>query len=388
MDNRTVSAVRCLGYSEKEIKDAFDRLLEPIGGLDFVKPGMKIAVKVNLVSAMRPEKAATTHPAVVRELCRRIAERGATAVIGDSPGGPFTKTHVKAVLSATGMTGLSDVAVINEDLSVGYCDNFEGAKVLKGFEFTSWLKDADAVINVCKLKTHGMMSMSAAVKNMFGAVPGTVKPEYHYRYPDPADFADMLVDLNEFIRPVLSIADAITGMEGNGPTMGTPRDIGILAASRSQYDLDTFLLSILGLEPSAVPTVEAAIKRGLGKSPESIKVVGDGADTVIEDFENIRTAKDIESFGGLVGISGKLFKKITFAALASKPDPKNSECIGCEKCANICPAHAITMKKGKPIIDRKACIRCFCCQEFCPKGAMKVKRPLPAKILAKRSTKR
>lgn len=388
MDNRTVSAVRCLGYSENEIRDAFDRLLEPVGGLDFVRPGMRIAVKVNLVSAMRPEKAATTHPAVVRELCRRIAERGATAVIGDSPGGPFTKTHIKTVLSATGMTGLSDVAEMNDDLSVGYCEGFDGAKVLRGFEFTSWLKEADAVINVCKLKTHGMMSMSAAVKNLFGAVPGTVKPEYHYRFPDPKDFADMLVDINEFIRPVLSIADAITGMEGNGPTMGTPRDIGILAASRSQYDLDTFLLSVLGLDPSAVPTVGAAIDRGLGSLPDDVTVVGDGAGTVVPDFENIRTAKDIESFGGLVGISGKLFKKITFSALASKPNVKKAECVGCEKCADICPAHAIVMKKKKPVIDRKACIRCFCCQEFCPKGAMKVKRPLPARVLAKKATKK
>ena len=47
----------------------------------------------------------------------------------------------------------------------------------------------------------------------------------------------------------------------------------------------------------------------------------------------------------------------------------------------VCPAKAITMRRGKPVVDRRACIRCFCCQEFCPKGAMKVKRPPLARML-------
>ena len=70
-----------------------------------------------------------------------------------------------------------------------------------------------------------------------------------------------------------------------------------------------------------------------------------------------------------------------FQALTPCPKVKKNECIGCGKCANICPAKAIRMENKLPTIDRKACIHCFCCQEFCPKGAMGVSRPFIARLL-------
>ena len=95
------------------------------------------------------------------------------------------------------------------------------------------MQNADYIIDFCKLKTHGMVGLSCAVKNMFGCVPGTNKPEYHYRFPGEADFSDMLIDLNEYAKPVLSIVDAVVGMEGNGPTNGTPRFVGAVIAQQS-----------------------------------------------------------------------------------------------------------------------------------------------------------
>jgi formate hydrogenlyase subunit 6/NADH:ubiquinone oxidoreductase subunit I len=71
------------------------------------------------------------------------------------------------------------------------------------------------------------------------------------------------------------------------------------------------------------------------------------------------------------------------AALQSRPKPDKKTCIGCRKCANICPAKAITMRDKLPVIDRRKCIGCFCCQEFCTNGAMKVHRPFIAGLIAK-----
>ena len=71
----------------------------------------------------------------------------------------------------------------------------------------------------------------------------------------------------------------------------------------------------------------------------------------------------------------------------NKPNPIKSKCIGCGKCASICPAHAITMVNKKPVIDRKKCIKCYCCQEFCPVGAMIVKSSLLSKTLNHRKKK-
>ena len=162
---------------------------------------MNIAVKVNLITMMKPESAATTHPALLCALVKLLRERGATCVIGDSPGGPFTGAYLSRVYAATGMRRTEALgARLNADFTAKTA-SFPEAKKLKSFSYTAWLDGCDAIINFSKLKTHGMMGMSAAVKNLFGAIPGTIKPQLHFVYPDTRDFADMLVDLNEFFKP-------------------------------------------------------------------------------------------------------------------------------------------------------------------------------------------
>lgn len=97
--------------------------------------------------------------------------------------------------------------------------------------------------------------MTCAVKNMYGIVPGSVKSEYHYRYSNPMDFARMIVDLN-LARPAqLHIVDAVVGMEGNGPTAGTPRPIGCLLASCNPYRLDMICAGIIACRPACIPTL-------------------------------------------------------------------------------------------------------------------------------------
>ena len=83
-----------------------------------------------------------------------------------------------------------------------------------------------------------MMGMTCAVKSFFGSIPGARKPEFHYSYPRAEDFANVLVDLYEYSKPRLCICDAVIGMEGNGPAMGTPREIGCLLAGRNGHMLD------------------------------------------------------------------------------------------------------------------------------------------------------
>ena len=370
-----VSIIALDGYDLDTARTALADLLAPIGGLDFVKAGMRIVIKANLVSAMAPDTAATTHHILLSALTEMLVERGATVVIGDSPGGLYNSAFVGKVYRASGVTACEEHgATLNRDF--GEAETvFEEAKVLHTFTYTSYLDNADAIINFCKLKSHGMMSMSCAAKNMFGTIPVIIKPEYHYRFPHYSDFANMLLDIDEYFHPVLSIADAVIGMEGNGPTAGTPRKIGCLIASHSPHALDVVAARIIGLDPMGIPTIAEAVNRGmLPENLDEVNVIGNAESFYMKDFETVTEKRSLEFTGNGKNPIKHLFGKIAGAILKTRPVLKKDLCVGCGVCKNICPAKAIVIKDKKAVIDRSLCIRCFCCQEFCPKSAMKVRR--------------
>ena len=372
----------CADYSEQTARSALEQVLAPLGGLDWVNPGMKIAVKVNLVTNAKPEEAVTTHPGLLCALVRMLVERGADVVVGDSPGGLYNAAHVNRVYAAAGMNAVEQAGGhLNQTFEERQA-RFPEGKVCRQFQYTAYLDDADAIIDFCKLKTHGMMAMTCGAKNMFGAVPGTVKPEYHFRYPDPRDFARMIVDLDEYFRPRLTIVDAVECMEGNGPTGGTPRHMGALLAGESPHRVDLVCAGLIGVKREEVPTLEAALERGLiPASAEELTVEGDPAAFAIPDFRRIETSNSHLFRGDGTSLRKRIKGALMEKLLTQRPQLKRAKCVGCGMCGKVCPAKAITMKGRKPVIERKKCIRCFCCQEFCPESAMTVHRTAVARLL-------
>ena len=363
----------CTDYSPEQCRAAVQAVA---GSLDWVRPGMRIGIKTNLLHAAAPEAAATTHPALLKALTELLQERGATVVIGDSPGGLYNAAALDKIYRVCGLETCG--AELNHDFSVKE-GRFPEGKVLKRFLYTGWLDECDEIINFCKLKTHGMMVMTCAVKNFFGTVPGTVKPEYHFRFPDAMDFAQMLVDLQLYWKPRLHIVDAVTAMEGNGPGAGTPRDLGLVLAAEDPFALDQVCAPLIGLKPEQVLTQKAALERGLvpeTEFPEGLRPFCKG-DFVLPPLKST-LFRSI-----LPGKAGELAGRVMQSAMAPRPELTAELCIGCGKCANLCPAKAIEMVSRRPKIHRGKCIRCFCCQEFCPKGALEAKRSPIAKLLTR-----
>lgn len=379
-----VSVVPCPDYTEISCQKALEQVLAPLGGLAWVKPGMRVVIKANLVAALAPETAATTHPMLLRVLTKQLLAQGAQVVVGDSPGGLYTAPFVEHIYKATGMDQVEAAgAKLNRDFSQAEAV-FPEAMVAKQFTYTRYLQDADIIVNFCKLKSHGMMGMSAATKNMFGAIPGTRKPEYHFRYPNARDFARMLVDLNDYFKPALCLTDAVVAMEGNGPTQGNPRFVGALLASRSPHTLDLACAYMLGMARSHVPTLEAALERALiPPRVEDLAVFGDLSALRVPDFQKLEAPSSLlfrgRGDGPLARLQGSFIQK----ALCAEPRVQASICIGCGKCAAICPAKAIVLQDRLPKIRKSACIHCFCCQEFCPAGAMRVHRTAIARLLSR-----
>lgn len=372
-----MTEVRLRACPDYEMDHCRAAVLAACGDLSWVRPGMKIGIKANLVAAAAPEKAATTHPALLTALTELLTERGAVVVIGDSPGGLYTPAFLQHIYKVCGLDQIPG-AVLNTDCAVAQARFPQGA-VLHQFTYTAWLDGCDALINFAKLKTHGMMALTAAVKNFFGAIPGAMKPEYHFRFPNAEDFAAMLTDLQWYFKPRLHLVDGVTAMEGNGPTAGTPRHLGVVLGSEDPFALDEVCAALIGLDPADVPTQEAA--RRLGRVPEFAVTGGAAADYCLPDFRVPPRGSTLFRTV-LPGKAGVLFGRLAQAALAPRPTLTPSKCIGCGKCAAICPAKAITLVHKKPKFRRKVCIGCFCCQEFCPAGALAAQRTRLARLLS------
>lgn len=379
---KSVFAMECKNYEFDEVYLRMKQLLFQNHLLDFVKEGMTIAIKANLVSASKPDHAVVTHPIVVASLCKILLEMNVKVVVGDSPGGLFNDAVLNNIYHKTNMDMVCQYgAQLNHNYKQEIID-VDHLKIVKHLDCSAWLLEADAIINFAKMKTHGMMSLSGSVKNMFGSVPGTIKLEYHYRYPSHQDFANMLIDIQEFYKCKLHLMDAIDAMEGNGPTMGTPKNVGLLLASKNPYNLDVVCCKLMNLDILQVPTIQEAILRNLSVSSfEEIQLNLDIQPYIVETYKNIEHNDTIQFYNGNSSFFKRWLGKLAKAIMLTRPQVKKKQCIGCQKCANICPANAITMVKNKPQINKKVCIRCFCCQEFCPVGAMKTHRTRISKLL-------
>lgn len=381
MDNR-VSIVRCGTYDNAQVKTALKSALDAIGGLDWVESGMRVAIKANLMMPKKPDGAATVHPSVATAICELLTERGASVVLGDSPGGPYAGAYIKPIYAATGMHAIESCgAKLNDDF--GSIESaVSNGRVLPSFPALRFLLEADAIIDLCKIKTHGLMAFTGACKNFFGGVAGMTKSELHYRYSTHEAFAGMLVDLCEFYKPRLSIADAIVAMEGNGPSGGTPRHMDALICSFNPHALDLAASHLMNLSATDVPTLSEAITRGLIPSCaaelETLTNEADGLNGfIVPDFKRIEK-RGVEAWGTDNAVVSKLLTRL----FARRPKVGNG-CVGCGACASVCPAKAISLHGKRARIDRKKCVRCFCCQEFCPKGAITVYRTRTARLFGR-----
>ncbi len=361
--------------------------------------GKRVVIKPNLVAKKSPDDPAIVNPAVIKAVIRWLRSLGADDItIAESPGGVYNLSRLKGIYSASGIADTAEKSDVRLNYDLGYREiSHPTGQTCRLFEIIDPILSADVIVDVCKLKTHALTGMSAAIKNLFGTIPGIVKFEMHSRYPDYPVFASMLVDLCEMISSrctFIAVTDAIVGMEGNGPTAGTPREIGKLLVSRNPFASDVVSSHIISCE-GKIPMLCNAVERGYAPSTYAdCNVVSVGGCELyslkIEDFRQPDSADR-----NTLEIVRKLFGGKIYELFRPYPVIDYTRCVGCGECAASCPKHTIIMTeksavKGAdsskavkvPVIDRDSCIRCFCCQELCPKGIIKIKKNPITRLLS------
>lgn len=360
---------RCEKYDAKRIETLLENALKQLPEIPQLHPGANVLVKPNLLMKRDPDRHTTTHPAVVEAVVRVLQARSCEVTLADSPGGPFTEGMLPGLYALTGMKEVAERTGAKLNFSI------EGAEVEVPDPIRSHMltvmrcaAEADCIVSVGKIKTHGLTAYTGAVKNLFGLVPGMLKIDYHARYPDIDDFSDGVLDIVKWAKPCLSVLDGVVGMEGQGPSGGSPRAIGALVVSDNPHAADVVGAALIGLEPEQVSTLRAAARHGLLPVPQ---VRGEEVDSLaVPDF--VKAA-----------VEGKaLLVNPAFSRLVrSHPYLHRKKCVGCGVCQRSCPGKAIDIRDKIPHFDYKKCIRCYCCQELCPQTAIDVWRPFFLKWL-------
>lgn len=375
-----VYIARCPSYSQQDIDTALYESLQSLPEADgLIKPGQRVILKPNLLQAQPPEKAITTHPSLVATVAKWVRKLGAIPIIADSPGPGhlFNARNLRRLYQVTGMTIAAEEgdATLNYDVGTVRVPYPEG-RAVQILDFMKIVVKADVIISLPKLKTHDLMLFTGAIKNLFGTVPGMVKSTYHARFPSVERFSTMLLDILSYHKPALTIMDAVVGMEGDGPSAGTPRHIGLLLTSADAIALDIVATSIVGIPPLTVPTIAAAVRRGLTTGQlQDIEVLGNPIEAVrVQEFKLPRTADQ-----HLRMIPRFVPAWITEQLLA-KPEV-GPRCTACGTCVENCPVQAVRIVDDRAHMDLDHCIRCYCCHELCPEQAVELREPLLARVI-------
>lgn len=358
-----ISIVRCKDYASEKVIDAVFRSVDLLGGIgSFAKRGDNILIKPNLISARYPDEAVTTHPEVVRAAIRLAKDIGATPLVGDSPGTFFTIKDVDYVYEKTGIKSVTE----QENAKLVRLDK---SRIINGYPIAETALNASLVISLPKLKTHVLTVMTGAIKNTYGLIPGHFKVECHRNHPKPRDFVKVILDVYEITKPRLSIMDGVVAMEGDGPSAGRPKEIGLILAGADAVSLDRVVSELLGLLPHYDIIINEARRRGIGEANiNNIQILGESLkDIKIKDFKLPKTAHRVNLLPDF--LADAFTRAVDF-----RPFIDENLCRKCEICKDSCSVDAITINEATSRIDNSICIKCFCCHEVCPYKAIFIRR--------------
>lgn len=354
-----VLMVKCGDYGIS-LRPAIKRVF---GELDWLSrenlEGRKVLVKPNMLTDRTPEQAVTTHPEFLRQVLRELKKAGAIITVGDSPA---SAANIRSVWKKTGME-----AVCKEENIELISFEQSGTEIIQknGYEIAiaKPALETDIILNLPKIKSHSLTVLTAAVKNLYGVIPGYTKTKLHRNHSGINDFGALVKTIHECLPPVWSIADGVIGMEGQGPSNGNPVNLGFIAVSRDPFAMDIAICRTLGIDALQVPYLAA--DNGIKKHAPDIS----GDEISVKSFK-------IPAGAHLMNRVPCWLLRMAMRVIWVRPAFSEEKCIRCGLCVKACPVNALKLDKSQqaPLLDTKTCITCSCCHEVCPEDAIHMRQ--------------
>lgn len=341
-----VSIVKCREFHEfEEVKKAVRQVTELIGGLEsIVTPGDSVLIKPNFICDADYRTGATTNPNVVfavAELCREVGARRITVAEGAAIGVDTDK-----VFDALGIREMAKehncklVNLVKDEFT--YVINPLGRNI-KRIRLPRTFIESNVVINVPVMKTHDALMVTLGLKNLKGVIHQSDKKRFH-----KWGLAQTVVDLGYLAMPELTIVDATVALEGMGPVVGKPVNLGLLLASADTIAVDRVSMEIMGFGLDEVEYIKMAGEQGMGCTDLSkIRVLGEDLSSVKRPFERL----SLDS------------------ALLEEKGIKLVECDACSGCNNMVGAYLYNLHVKGELNKLKGCTLVYGQNPYIPEDA-------------------
>ena len=258
-----------------KIKDTVRKSVELVGGLS-LKGDEHVIIKPNIANGKNPYGMVITDFTLIETIVEMIKEKGNEITVVESDN--ISAAAEKRVNQCGLQEKLDEWDVPFLNLSH---DDYEEHEIAgTTLRMPKTVMDADYFINLPKIKTCAHTHVTLSIKNLYGVFQRAKKGRLHKKL-------DIILPyLAKVVRNDLIVVDGLTCMEGNGPVVGNPCELGVIVAGINPVSVDAMCSRLMGYDPKEIPHIQGSYELGLGEiNLEKIFLLGDEWVEFVHEFE-------------------------------------------------------------------------------------------------------